>query len=111
MPRPSAVNPTFPVWNKDEKAALATGKVPFEIVRVGSFRSPKYGATWRLTCRNLVTNASGIMLFAANDVRDDAFGAIKSALEADGEPVGPCILGQTAVNNDRTTWEILDAPD
>lgn len=111
MPRPSEVNPPLPVWNTAVKETLAELSVPFEVTRVAQFRSPRFGATWRLHVTRLDTLASGIVLFGANDVRDDSFGAYRDSLEQTAEPIGPCVLVRTSLPNGRQTWEIVDAAE
>lgn len=108
--KPSTANPTYPVFGENEKKALADGSIPFEVVKVGSFNSPKYGPTWRLTIARLDTGEMALLLLAANDVRDDVFGQYASITSA-GDTVGPCILTHRKLANGRTTWEIADAPE
>ena len=111
MPKPSQINPPTPVWNTAIKKELADKLVPFEITRVSSFKSPKFGPTWRVHITRLDNRDSGILLLAANDVRDDAMGAFKSAIEEDGEAVGPCNLSAHPLASGNDTWEIVDASD
>lgn len=109
MPKPSEINPKLPVWNSERKAAMVADCTPFDIIRMGTFKSPNYGPTWRVYVT--LTNdrsQTGIMLFAANEVRDDAFGALRTALEENGEPIGPCMLVSVKLPNGRATFEIDD---
>ena len=107
--KPSEINPTIPVWSAEVKNELARERTQFDILRVGSFSSPKYGPTWRLTCRTLEGDI-GLLLFAANTVRDEAMAAYQAALASTADAIGPCILAVTALENGRTTWHIEDAP-
>ena len=111
MPKPSEVNPSIPVWNQEQKEAIESAGVAFDIRRVTQFVSPSYGPTWRLTVVRHDTGEQGLILFAGNMVRDDAFGSIRDAIASDG-PVGPCILRKVKVGQKgRETWEIADAPE
>lgn len=106
--KPSDVNPSLPVIGASDKAALAASGDAFDIVRIGQFRSPKYGPTWRVTISGAV---AGHILFAANDVRDDVLGAMRDALAEHGEPIGPCKLMRRKLDSGRETWEIVDWDD
>lgn len=108
--KPSTANPELPVYGEAVKAALASERVSFEIRKVSSFRSPRYGPTWRLTIARLDTGEIGLLLLAANAVRDETFGEYQNICEA-GDAVGPCVLARVRLPNGRETWDIGDAPD
>lgn len=122
MAKPSAINPAFPVWDKDVKAAMLTANVNFDVVKVNTFSSPRYagqagnnGLTWRVFAQRYDTGETGILLFTANAVRSEQLGAFRATLEEDGETIGPCKLSmrhlEGKARGQDETWEIVDGDD
>jgi hypothetical protein len=105
------INPDYPVWNQNEKRELMAQ--PFEIFSVnGPFKGKKFGLAWRVFATRTDTGERGLMLFAANAVRDDRMaGYIAALAQNPGETIGPCVLREIPLSADNSTWEIVDAPE
>lgn len=107
MVRPSAAAPSLPVVKKED--ALEQNVV-FDVFKVNTFNSPQYGATWRLHCVDRDGGDRFIMLFAANDVRDDTYGDFQRITDAGGTVDGCMLAKRRLAKSGRDTWEIVDAP-
>ncbi len=110
MQKPSQAAPTLPVWSGEVKHALAAERTSFQIDRVASFKS-RNGPAWRCHVARHDTGEQGIVLFSANDVRDQQMQAFASIIDSTGDAIGPCLLAYSRLDNGRETWEIIDAPE
>jgi hypothetical protein len=107
MPKPSAINPQYPVWKSKD---IADDGVIFDVVRINDFVSRDYGPSWRMFVTRHDTGETGILLSAKNMVRDDVYSAFAAECNA-GRKIGPCVLVSVPLDSGRETWEVHDAPN
>lgn len=80
----------------------------FDVLKLDLFTG-RFGASWRVRCVQ-EDGEPFLLLFQANAVRDDEFGAYKAALESNpGSVAGPFTLVERRLANGHSTWEFADA--